>query len=204
MLKFKKIDFQSYNDIWELEQKTKMKKTIVDSFVSYGELHNYIKLTTKSLPVSDQELFKIIFLIQKWGGTTGRYFFIIRKGESYFDKFKHNENLIKLYRKAAKDAMNGDPKSFDLFCGVPGIKESFAGKHAYFWSNPKTPLIIIDKLLAQYFGFENPNLLLKEVGGYSNLYDIFSKEYKANNLSSILTLERGIFQYVRESNKKKK
>jgi hypothetical protein len=204
MIQFKKIDFKSYNDIWELEQKMEMKKIIVDSFMSYGELHNYIKSTTKSIPQSDEELFKIILLIQKWGGTTGRYFLIIRKGESYFDKLKNNESLIKLYREAAKSAMNGDPKSFDLFCGIPGIKESFAGKHAYFWSNPKNPLIIIDKLLAQYFGFENPNLLLKSCNGYSNLYDIFSKEYKANNLSSILTLERGIFQYVRESNKKKK
>ena len=47
-----------------------------------------------------------------------------------------------------------------------------------------------------------PAALIKECGGYSNLYDLFNKEYKTQNLSSILVLERGIFQHTRELNRK--
>lgn len=202
MLKFKNIDFERYNDIWESEQLKVTKKPIIDSITSYGKLHNFIKSKTKSIPQNNDELFKIIFLIQKWGGVTGRYFLIERNKHSYFDNLKNNNDLIEIYRSAAQNAINGNPISFDLFCKIPGIKESFAGKHAYFWSTNDVPLIVVDKLIAIYFGYNNPNALLKDCKGYSNLYNIFSKEYKRNNLSSILVLERGIFQYIREANKK--
>ena len=201
MMKFKNINFQKYNDIWEIDQQTSLKKPIDEKYVSYGELHNEIKKRTKLIPEKKEELFAIIFLIQKWGGSTGRYFFINKNGANHFDTFKKSSNLINIYLNAAKQAMNGDPNSFDEFCKIPGIKESFAGKHSYFWSTNKKPLIIIDKLIAEYFGFKTPAALLKEVGGYSNLYDLFNKEYKAQNLDSILVLERGIFQQTRELRK---
>jgi hypothetical protein len=202
MLKFKKINFQKYNDSWERDQKIEVKKPIDEKYLSYGELHNEIKKRTKTIPEKKEELLAIIFLIQKWGGSTGRYFFIKKNGVSHFDTLKKTNNLIEIYLNAAKKAMNGDSNSFDEFCKIPGIKESFAGKHAYFWSTNKKPLIIIDKLLAEHFGFKTPAALLKECGGYSNLYDLFNKEYKTQNLSSILVLERGIFQHTRELNRK--
>ena len=59
-----------------------------------------------------------------------------------------------------------------------------------------------NKLLAEHFGFKTPAALLKACGGYSNLYDLFNKEYKTQNLNSILVLERGIFQHTRELNRK--
>ncbi len=202
MLEFKKINYQKYNDSWERDQQISVKKPIDEKYLSYGELHNEIKKRTKTIPEKKEELFAVIFLIQKWGGSTGRYFFIKKNGDSHFDTLKKSSNLINTYLNAAKLAMKGDPNSFEEFCKIPGIKESFAGKHAYFWSTNKKPLIIIDKLLAEYFGFKTPTALLKEVGGYSNLYDLFNKEYKAQNLSSILVLERGIFQQTRELRKK--
>jgi len=203
MLKFLKINFRKHNDIWENEQQIEVKKKIDEKFSSYGELHNEIKKRTKTIPEKKEDLLAIIFLIQKWGGSTGRYLFIKRNGVSYFDQLKKSNELIATYSNAAKLAIKGDTNSFNEFCKLPGIKESFAGKHAYFWSTNKKPLIIIDKLLAEYFGFKTPAALLKECGGYSNLYDLFDKEYKDQNLSSILVLERGIFQFVREQSKKK-
>ena len=91
--------------------------------------------------------------------------------------------------------MNGDSNSFDEFCKIPGIKESFAGKHAYFWSTNKKPLIIIDKLLAEHFGFKTPAALLKECGGYSNLYDLFNSAILTISLSVRKALEACIKLY---------
>lgn len=193
MLKFKKINFQKYNDSWEREQQISVKKLIDEKYLSYGELHNEIKKRTKTISEKKEELFAVIFLIQKWGGSTGRCFFIKKNGNSHFDTLKKTNKLFEIYLNAAKKALNGDQNSFDEFCKIPGIKESFAGKHAYFWSTNKKPLIIIDKLLAEYFGFKTPAALLKECGGYSNLYDLFNKEYKTQNLSSILVLRKRYF-----------
>ncbi len=79
MLKFKKINFQKYNDSWEREQNIELKKPMDEKYSSYGKLHNEIKKRTKTIPEKKEELLAIIFLIQKWGGSTGRYFFIKKK-----------------------------------------------------------------------------------------------------------------------------
>ena len=50
MMKFKNINFQKYNDIWEIDQQTSLKKPIDEKYVSYGELHNEIKKRTKTIP----------------------------------------------------------------------------------------------------------------------------------------------------------
>jgi hypothetical protein len=202
MITFKKIDFENYNKKWIDEQLFVNKKPIFKSYYSYGELHDEIRKHTKALPESDIELFEIIYSIQKWGGVTGRYFLIKRNGISYFDSFKTNKKQIEIYRKASKLAMLGNPEAFNLFCSIRGINVSFAGKHAYFWSPKKNPLIIIDKLLAKFFGHNTPQSFIKEIGGYSNVIDFFNTERKNLGLKDILTLERGIFQYVRESHRK--
>lgn len=200
---FKKIEYKKFNAKWEFEQNSILKNPIDDKYSSYGSLHDEIKKRTISIPKQNEELFEIIYLIQKWGGSTGRYFFINRNGYSYFDQLKKSTGLIEIYSTAAKLAIKGDPNSFNEFCRIPGIKESFAGKHAYFWSTHKKPLIIVDKLIAEYFGFKKPSALLKECGGYSSLYNLFDKECRTCNLSSILLLERGIFQFIREQSRKK-
>lgn len=199
MLKIKKINFEKYNDKWELLQQEKRKNPIYSSYLSYGALHDEIKKQTTTIPKHDSELFQIIFLIHKWGGVTGRYFLMNKKGGGYFESFKKDKKQIEVYKQAVKLSIEGNPAAFDLFCDIKGIGASFAGKHAYFWSTRKKPLIIIDKLIANFFGFNRPESLLKETGGYSNLYEQLNIESKKLGLRSVLQLERGIFQYVREN-----
>ena len=147
-------------------------------------------------------LFYIIYLIHKWGGVTGRYFIMNRRGEGYFERFKKDKDLINIYINAAKMSMKGDPNSINEFCKIAGIAESFASKHAYFWSCAKSPLIIVDRLLASYFGFRSPIALIRSLeGGYAQLLEIFSSECKKRKLESVLILERGIFQYMREQSR---
>lgn len=199
MLKIKKINFQKYNRNWEFLQEEKRKKPIYLSFDSYGSLHDEIKKRTIVVPSNNEDLFQIIFLIHKWGGVTGRYFLMNKKTGGHFEEFKKDKKQIGLYKQAANFAIEGNPDSFDLFCNIKGIGAAFAGKHAYFWSTKKKPLIIIDKLIANFFEFKTPEKLLKEIGGYKKLYEIFKSESKTLGLKSILILERGIFQYVREN-----
>ena len=198
MLNFKKIDFELYNNNWEAEQNVLLKNPIEGLYKSYGTLHNEIKKRTKTIPINNEDLFEIILLIQKWGGSTGRYFFIKRNGVSYFEELKKSKDLIQIYLNATKLAMKGEPQSFSEFCKIPGIKESFAGKHAYFWSTNAKPLIIVDKLLSEYFGHQTPKALIDECNGYAKLIEIFYEKCTDFNLKSILVLERGIFQYTRE------
>jgi hypothetical protein len=197
-MNFKQLNFLEFNAKWENDQLKVLKTAIYNQFHSYNALGEYIKNRTGILTDSDEELFEIIYSIQKWGGATGRYFFIKRNGISYFESFKKDKSQIAVYRNAVKLAMQGDPFAFDLFCQIKGINASFAGKHAYFWSPSSNPLIIVDKLIANYFEFETPQALLKETGGYSNLYKLFLAETRRLNLPSILVLERGIFQFMRE------
>jgi hypothetical protein len=196
---FKNIDFLKYNEKWELDQKLKLKKPIVQNFYSYGELHDEIRNRTKRIPEHDTDLFEIVNLIHKWGGVTGRYFIMDRRDVGYFQRLKKDKVLISVYIQAAKMAIKGDPNSLSEFCKIPGIKESFGSKHAYFWSPPNMPLIIIDKILASYFGYKSPSELIRKLdGGYAKLIDVFTIEAKRKSLESILILERGIFQYMKE------
>ena len=199
MIKFKTINFQKYNRNWELLQLEKRDKPIYLIFDTYGSLHDEIKKRTINVPKNNEELFQIILLIHKWGGVTGRYFLMNKKTGGFFEEFKKDKQQIETYKKAASLAIEGKPESFDLFCNIKGIGAAFAGKHAYFWSTKKKPLIIIDKLIANFFEYKTPEKLLKEIGGYKKLYEIFKSESKTLGLKSILILERGIFQYVREN-----
>ena len=199
MIKIKKINFEKFNKNWELLQQEKRKKPICLAFNTYGSLHDEIKKRTITVPRANEDLFEIIFLIHKWGGVTGRYFLMNKKTGGFFEEFKKDKQQIETYKKAASLAIEGNPDSFDLFCNIKGIGAAFAGKHAYFWSTKKKPLIIIDKLIANFFEFKTPVKLLKEIGGYKKLYELFTSESKTLGLKSILILERGIFQYVREN-----
>ena len=199
MLNFRKINFQKYNRIWEVLQNEKRKKPIYQTFNTYGSLHDEIKKRTNIVPRSNEDLFKIILLIHKWGGVTGRYFLMNKKTGSHFEEFKKDKKQIDIYKQAANLAIEGNPAAFDLFCNIKGIGAAFASKHAYLWSTKRKPLIIIDKLIANFFGFNKPEILLKEMGSYTKLYELFKSESKSLGLKSILILERGIFQYVREN-----
>ncbi len=195
---FKKIDFVEYNNKWAFDQKSKLKKPIILSFYSYGELHDEIRRRTISIPETNTDLFEIVYLIHKWGGATGRYFIMDRKDVGYFERFKKDKVLINVYINAAKMAINGNPDSLNEFCKIPGIKESFGSKHAYFWSPKNKPLIIVDKILASYFGYKSPHALISSLaGGYAELLDKFHSEAKNKSIKSILVLERGIFQYMK-------
>jgi hypothetical protein len=199
MIKIKKVDFEKYNQIWVRLQFVNHKKPICLDYYSFGSLHDHIKKQTTSIPKQKIDLFDTIYLIHKWGGVTGRYFLMNKKGGGFFEVFKKDEKQIDIYKRAANLSIEGDPSAFDLFCDIKGIGASFAGKHAYFWSTTRKPLIIIDKLISNFFGFNTPESLLKEFGGYKKLYEYFTSESKRLGLKNVLVLERGIFQYVKEN-----
>jgi len=196
---FESIDYERYNGNWERDQKIKLKRPIYANYYSYGDIHDEIRKRTKRIPESSAHLFEIVEMIHKWGGVTGRYFTMNRKDVGYFERFKKDKILIDIYINAVKMSMNGDANALTEFCKIPGIKESFGSKHAYFWSPPNMPLIIIDKILASYFGYKSPSELIRKLdGGYAKLIDVFTIEAKRKSLESILILERGIFQYMKE------
>lgn len=198
MITLKVINFDEYSRKWDFDQSLKQKKFIYLNFDSYGLLHDEIKKKITNFNHDNSELFEVIYMIHKWGGVTGRYFIMNRKGGSNLEKFKQNERQIDIYKRAISRAVNGDPSAFDLFCEIKGIGASFAGKHAYFWSMPHRPMIIVDRLVANFFGLNTSEALIKKFGSYSLLYDFFEDQREILGLKSVLDLERGIFQYQRE------
>jgi hypothetical protein len=192
-------EITTYNQKWENEQGIKHSTPIFGTYNSYKALHDEIKKRTIEIPVNKNDLIKTIQMIHHWGGSTGRYFMTNRKGGSYLEQFKANPNQIKIYREACKQASLSNPEAFHLFCNIKGIGPSFAGKHAYFWSPSKNPLVIIDKYVAHYFDANNAKELLQKKKGYSKTIELFNNLKKEHKVNSILVIERGIFQYMKEN-----
>jgi hypothetical protein len=191
-------EINSYNQKWETEQDIKYSTPIFASYHSYKALHDEIQKRTLEIPVSKSELIKTILMIHHWGGSTGRYFMINRRGGSFIEQFKANPIQIKIYKEACKQASLSNPDAFNLFCKIKGIGPSFAGKHAYFWSPGKNPLIIIDKYIAHYFDAKNVKELLQKKKSYTKIIEQFNNLKKEYKVKSILVIERGIFQYMKD------
>jgi len=191
-------EISSYNQKWQTEQDIKYSIPIFASYHSYKALHDEIQKRTLEIPISKSDLIKTIQMIHFWGGSTGRYFMINRKGGSYIEQFKANPDQIRIYKEACKQASLSNPDAFDLFCKIKGIGPSFAGKHAYFWSPSNNPLIIIDKYIAHYFDANNAKDLLKKKKGYANIVNEFQKLKKEYKVKNILVVERGIFQFMKK------
>lgn len=151
-----------------------------------------LKITTKQNP-SDSEIFKVIDLINQWGGKTSRMFYTIRRNQTASSREQiMNEPNLSYYKEGVRLSKDNNFNAVNSFIKVNGIGASFMGKHATFWSNFN--MVIIDNKIAGVLGFNNPNLLLAQ-NNYNEFMSHINNIKISNKLETPVNVERSLFSF---------
>jgi hypothetical protein len=166
-LNFPPINFEYWLSKWQSNQNkeayflpqmtnySQIKKGITDL-----ECEEEILTLVKKIqdPIQEKEaVLRVIDLIYRWGGRSGRMFYLQNQDKNKMPRkeLAENQDLFHRYCDAIDLAKNGKASSKFLFQTIPGIGSSFASKHATFWSAySRSPLIVIDSKIVGCFGIE--------------------------------------------------
>jgi hypothetical protein len=175
VLKFPNIDFDYWLGVWnELQNKMAYFTPKMNLYSKIDKGITYLQCETEILKIVEKinntsversEVLKVIDLIYRWGGPSGRMFYTKsnNKGNSPRRELELQDDLFNRYCDAIDLALAGKSSSKFLFESINGIGPSFASKHAAFWSSKSTrPLIVIDSKIAGCFGKKKLELFEKE------------------------------------------
>jgi hypothetical protein len=196
MLDFPRIDIEYWLTEWNNLQKETAYFTPkmnlfskIDNQISCLQCEIEILKIVKKINnpfVERSEVLKVIDLIYRWGGPSGRMFYLKSNynGNSPRRELELQNDLFNRYCDAIDLALAGKSSSKFLFESINGIGPSFASKHAAFWSSKSIrPLIVIDSKIAGCFGKKKLELFEKEFH-YDNTLNQFV------NYGNSLTLPR--------------
>ncbi len=167
-LNFPQINFEYWLSKWQSNQNkeayflpqmtnySQIKKGITDLECEKEILELVKKIQD---PIQEKEdVLRVIDLIYRWGGRSGRMFYLQNQDRDKMPRkeLAENQDLFLRYCDAIDLAKKGKASSKFLFQTIPGIGSSFASKHATFWSAfSQRPLIVIDSKIVGCFGIEN-------------------------------------------------
>jgi hypothetical protein len=208
MLNFPKIDFEYWLVEWDTTQiekayftpKMNLYSSIKKDITLIDCEHQILSINKKvKNPFNEKnEVFKVIDLIYRWGGPSGRMFYngLNSNGNSPRRELEIQNDLFTRYCDAIDLARAGKVSSKFLFETIPGIGSSFASKHAAFWSSEsKRPLIVIDSKIAGCFGKQNLKLFEKE-NHYESTLNQFVEYGKSLTFSKkSQEIERALFTF---------
>ena len=147
-----------------------------------------------NINLKNNEILKVIDLINQWGGQTSRQFYS-RHAKNNFqsprDRIIASPNL-NIYKQGIMESMDINETAFLTFKKIYGIKDSFSGKHAMFWSDFN--LIIIDNKIAGALGYKTPTWLLNN-RPYQDILNDFRKIQNENNFLKPTMVERSLFAF---------
>lgn len=164
-----------------------------------NELESEILRVINYYNLTDQDILRVIDLVNQWGGKMSRGFYIPRpqiqnngqiliviprqliEEEENMDRYKVGINLA---RQNNLDSVN----YFRQF----GIGPSYIGKHAYFWSNCNLP--IVDAKIAGCFGYNSSQILLNTYT-YANVVQHMNVIKEKNHLDNVVKVEKSLFSF---------
>lgn len=205
-LEIPKINFKYWLDQWEINLSNKAYHiNAMDGFsrikenISEKECEDQIRDLVSNILDPRNEKFqvlKVIDLIYRWGGPSGRMFYIGKEKARLMLESK--SDLFNRYCGAIELAQKGKASSKFLFQSLPGIGPSFASKHSAFWSaNSKTPLIVVDSKIAGCLGYKTLDSLEKDFS-YEQILIFFRDTVKTiDTLKNSQDLEKALFTFHR-------
>ena len=137
---------------------------------------------------------RIVDLIYAWGGPSGRMFYVGRNSNrSPRESLKQS---IDSYKRGINLALQSDPSAVDAFKCLRGIGDSYASKHAFFWSSQgPNRLIIIDSKISGAFGCVTVNELFRQTT-FIKLLSIFTlKSAEVFGMQDGSKIERALFAF---------
>jgi len=164
-----------------------------------NELENEILRIVNLENLTNQDILKVIDLINQWGGKMSRGFYLPKS------KTKSNGSIliriprqiieeqenIDRYKEGINLARKNDLNSVNYFRQF-GIGPSYIGKHAYFWSNCNLP--IIDAKIAGCFGYNSAQILLNN-HNYADVVNHMDAIKEKENLDNVVKVEKALFAF---------
>lgn len=197
-----KIDYNYWLDKWtEKTGNTQVRKVKYSTFRgTLNECENRILEIVNKPNLNDDDILTVIDLINHWGGSESRHFYIDKRKKIEDGKILINNprNLItipenlNIYKLGINKAKRNDLDSLNHFLKIYGIGPSYIGKHAYFWSNRNLP--IIDAKIAGVLGFKSSTTLLNTYS-YQDIISIMENLRQENKLSHISDIEKAWFAF---------
>ncbi len=147
--------------------------------------------------ITNQDILRVIDLINLWGGKMSRGFYIPRRqlqvnGEINIviprQLIEQPENMDR-YKIGISLAKENNLNSVNYFRQF-GIGPSYIGKHAYFWSNCNLP--IVDAKIAGCFGYKSSQILLNNFT-YTDVVQHMNIIKESNNLDNVVIVEKACF-----------
>jgi hypothetical protein len=167
-----------------------------------NDCENEILRIVNDLNRSDADIIRAIDLINQWGGSESRYFYIaktktLENGQKLIriprELIEYPENLA-IYKRGISLASENNPSSVNYFLKIFGIGASYIGKHAYFWSNYNLP--IIDAKIAGVLGYNSSEVLLRNYT-YNMIINHMQNIQIQNKLDELFKVEKGMFAFHR-------
>ncbi len=154
----------------------------------------------KSPNLTDEKILQAIDLINHWGGSESRYFYIDKKSKGLNNEIilKNPKNLITrpenlmIYKKGIEQAKKNQIKSAGTFLKIFGIGPSYMGKHAYFWSGLE--LVIIDAKIAGCLGYKSSQSLLNR-NTYESVVEFLNSIKEEEKLNHVTDVEKAMFAF---------
>lgn len=199
-----KINYQFWLDKWHEEiGNSKVRNVSYSSF--RGTLHECeekILEIVKSPDLTELMILQAIDLINQWGGSESRHFYIDKKRKCFNNEIvlknprkliAHPENLL-IYKRGIEQAKKHQIESVNTFLKVFGIGPSYMGKHAYFWS--ELNLVIIDAKIAGCLGYKSSQNLLNK-NSYESVIEFLNSIKEEEKLNHITDVEKAMFAFHR-------
>lgn len=199
-----KIDYKYWLEKWHNNIGNSNVRNV--SYSSFrGTLHECeekILEIVNSPNLTDQMILDAIDLINHWGGSESRHFYIdkIKKGlnkeviiRNPRKEISLSENL-NIYREGIEQAKRNIADSANTFLKIYGIGPSYMGKHAYFWSGLN--LVIIDAKIAGCLGYQTSQMLLAK-NSYEAVVEFLNSIKVEEKLNHTTEVEKAMFAFHR-------